>query len=200
MANLIITVIAIGLVSMLALAGVYYGGSYFTNTGAYANAAGFMTTGSQIAQAWKSFVYDNNRAPVSWAEMVTDGYLTGIPQIPVQPGGGPAIQATIYQQAGGYWLWYLLGRPGKPTTANDPLAAACLKVIKTATGMGVAMPQSFSFTSANLLSTASGNGTFGCAQWNATLSPPNDLTGTQLTDNPNPYAAGYDYIGFYKLQ
>jgi hypothetical protein len=204
MSNLIITVIAIGLVAALALSGIYYGGSYFSSMSANAEASAFLNVGSQVAHAWQAYTYDHNgQVPTSWQQMIDGGYLLSRPVVPAQVGGGAQIPVFIYAQGDAnktnYWLWYLLGRPGAPATASDPIATACLRVIKLVTHNTVTVPQSFAFVDTNFASPASGNGTSGCAQWDATQQPETNLYGAQLTDETGNYAAGYDYIGFYKL-
>jgi hypothetical protein len=204
MSNLIITVIAIGLVALLALAGAYYGGSYLRNMHANADAAAFLNVGNQTAEAWRAYRDDHNGvAPLAWSDLVNGGYLMSIPQTPAMAGGVPPFSGPlVYNNTdGSYWLWSPVGTLG--SGVPDTNATACLKIIKLANGgIAPAAPQLASYGTTTFTDPNNGNGTFGCAQWNGGGGNVNDTQSPLYgpLGGSGGMSIGLGYMAFYKLQ
>lgn len=80
MFSLIITVVAVALVTALALATIYYGGPAIKNHGAKAKAAQVVLEGQQISAAVDLYRTKNNALPGSIDALTTNGeYLSAKP-------------------------------------------------------------------------------------------------------------------------
>lgn len=79
MFSLIITIISVVLVTALALATVYYGGSAFKQGKAAAEAARYVNDGQQLNAATALFQLNKGAYPSSLEELVGAGYLSAIP-------------------------------------------------------------------------------------------------------------------------
>lgn len=79
MVSLIITVLALGLVAVLAFVGLFYGSSMASEAAARARAATLVNQGEQIIGAARLFYVNNSRSPSTLQELVDDGYLQSIP-------------------------------------------------------------------------------------------------------------------------
>ena len=79
MFSLIITIISIALVSALALATIFYGGSAFKQGSTQAAAAQFINEAQQINGAAELYQVNTGNAPVSTADLVTANYLSKVP-------------------------------------------------------------------------------------------------------------------------
>ena len=201
MANLIITVIAIALVAVASLMGAYYGGSAFSNNQSAANAATFLNIGQQLAAAWTAYLSDhNNSPPTSFANLTAGGYLGSIPTIPAGAGGVLACNGPIiYTNTDGkVWLWAAVGQGVANPPANDPIAASCLKIIKTATGSAPSVPPALAYGITTFASLTNGNGVFGCAQWDNTQ--PNVGGPASLLAGNSCGTPGLAYMAYYRLQ
>ena len=79
MFSLIITVMAIGLVAVLAFVGLYYGSTAASEAAARARAATLVNQGEQIVGAARLFYVNNSRPAATLQELVDEGYLQSIP-------------------------------------------------------------------------------------------------------------------------
>ncbi|MCC5610903.1 pilin [Nostoc sp. CHAB 5834] len=84
MFSLIVTIIAILLVSALALVVMYYGGSGFLSGNDRAQVARVLNEGSQLSGALELYKSDNGDFPVGTSaqigeQLVTSNYLDGVP-------------------------------------------------------------------------------------------------------------------------
>lgn len=79
MFSLIITVLAIGLVAILAFVGLYYGSTVASEAASRARAATLVNQGEQIVAAARLFYINNSRSAATLQELVDAGYLQSIP-------------------------------------------------------------------------------------------------------------------------
>lgn len=80
MFSLIISVIAIVLVAVIAIATLYYGGNIFSGGGAAASAAQVLDESQQILNAVEAFKVDNaSNMPTSMDDLLTGNYLNSAP-------------------------------------------------------------------------------------------------------------------------
>lgn len=80
MSSIIITIIAMALIALLAIAGTLYGGAYLTKTGHESVAARTINQSSQIGGALELYRVEHPGAlPSSPQDLVDDGYLRTVP-------------------------------------------------------------------------------------------------------------------------
>lgn len=108
MFSLIITVISIALVTALALATIYYGGSAYKSGQADASAAKAVLQSQQLLGAAEVFYAAQNRWPDSLAEMVSLNYLQSIPVATLDSGSLVMGEALA---AGTAWQLPVAGQP-----------------------------------------------------------------------------------------
>ena len=128
MANLIITIISIGLVAVAAIMGAYYGGTAFIQgqAKAYANTA--VTQGDQIAAAWSVYAAQNGGGFNNISDVSTlsssPTYLASIPVPPPQVANTSVSSATSVDWAGdtspyaGIWHMANLSATGTAPTVG----------------------------------------------------------------------------------
>lgn len=93
MFSLIITIISIGLVAILAIASVYYGGSAFNNGNVKGNAATLVAQAQQISAARTMYFNDMSALPATIGALAPN-YLQSIPAAPATVAGAWALDAT----------------------------------------------------------------------------------------------------------
>jgi hypothetical protein len=214
MNNLIITVIAIALVCLTSLIGIYYGGSMLGNNDYGADAPAVVNLGSQVAGAWGNFVADYRPAnpsspfPATWATLVNAGYLPSLKQLPPMPGSRLNLsssvldistqnQGYIYEDNASVWYYFAdVGRPSKASAfATDMNGGVCQKILAQINISAISSVATI--TDAVLNNTAYGNGTYGCFYWTGGSSYK-----ASFSDNPNSnqfITTGGDYVFFYRL-
>lgn len=110
MANLIVTIMAIGILAAASLAGLYYGGQAYMDAQSTAEANAIVSQATQIESAWRAWVRDNGGtlrtdSNSNWASdpaTLTNfsSYLAVIPHpnidITVQSGGNAATPGNYY--------------------------------------------------------------------------------------------------------
>lgn len=79
MFSLIITIIAVALVALLAVASIYYGGDVFTSGSDRSEAARFVNEAQQISSAISLYKADNNGAAPANILVLKPDYLKEIP-------------------------------------------------------------------------------------------------------------------------
>jgi len=79
MSNLIVSVIAIALVAVMTLAGVYYGGSMFREYQAEAQASRLIGEGEQIAGTVSFYASEQQKLPDTVSDLVTKEYFHEAP-------------------------------------------------------------------------------------------------------------------------
>jgi hypothetical protein len=128
MFSLIITVVAIALVVVLAIATVYYGGSAFKQGASAAKAATIVNQGQQIVAAMELFNAAKGRYPGTASvegidELVSTGYLTEKPTVVAVVESQPVLFAQAAYAADAAAAWSI-PTPGVPTailsTSVDP--------------------------------------------------------------------------------
>jgi hypothetical protein len=207
MANLIITVIAIALVSIAAMMSAYYGGATFLNNQSAANASTVLNQAAQIAGAWNAYLGDNLNIPPSSMTLLTQGnniasggYVQSIPNAPQGPGGVSSFPiviasatATLAGTSGTHYFAYAdMGRPSTAgASVSDPNATACVRIQKTALGKS---PTALASVGQGTIF-SSGNGTFGCAILTGTIT--GGLGGTAV---PAGDLQTGDYVMEYLLE
>jgi len=86
--------VSIVLVALLAVVGVYYGGSMFTQSSANAQAAALLAQSTQIASASAAYTAEHGAKPTTLEDLVTGSYLSSIPSGWQDPdSSGPAPSA-----------------------------------------------------------------------------------------------------------
>ena len=80
MFSLIITMIAVALVAVLALASMYYGGDSLQQGTAKANAAKYLSEANQITAAANLYKLQNNGATPTAQDLVDNDYLQALPE------------------------------------------------------------------------------------------------------------------------
>lgn len=92
MFTLILSLISIGLVAVLAIASLYYGGSAFSEGAVSAHASQLLAEANQIQGAVQMFIVDHGRNPTGPTELTAGGeYLKALP---ASWSGGPSYLAT----------------------------------------------------------------------------------------------------------
>lgn len=80
MFSLIISIIAVALVAVLALASMYYGGESLTQGTATANAARYLNEANQITAAANLYKLQNTNQTPTAQDLVDNDYLKALPQ------------------------------------------------------------------------------------------------------------------------
>ena len=207
MANLIITVIAIALVAIASLMGIYYGGAAYMNNQGLADAATILNAATQIAAAWNAYCGDNlNQPPTGMASLVngdsfqSGSYLALEPVVPKAAGGIPSFpfflasaSATINGATGLHYFVYAdMGAPSSSGAGiNDFNAGACKRIQQSSIGQTPTEIDTGAQGQIFLL----GNGTFGCGILSGTIS--NGLGGATV---PTGDLNEGDYVFEYRLQ
>ena len=131
MSNLVITVIAMGIMALAVAMVAYYLGSTYTNgsSGAVANTT--LNEASQIAGSWQNFMVGNFMVPpADWIDLIEGGYMEHVVQYP----------ASVGTPAGYFQIWpdnelqhyYLIADLGDPV--QDKGNVPCNRVLSAATG------------------------------------------------------------------
>jgi hypothetical protein len=198
MANLIISVIAIALVALAALMGIYYGGNAYVSKQGQIQANVLMNMGTQVKNAIQNYLADNsNVLPTSWAELTNGGYLSQKLDFPVLPGNNNGLDSGVSVDGSGtYWLWGDIGTPGQKLPD-----LVCQNILQLARGAVPSPVPSSGVNHAILTGTTAGNGSFGCVINNSNM---NDATAASVgpVDGPNMfdgYAQSGNYAFFYRL-
>ncbi|MND33749.1 hypothetical protein D3C87_849050 [compost metagenome] len=92
MFNLIIAIIAIAIIVVLTMAGIYHGGAAFTGNKISADAARYRTEAGQIASAITLYKNDGNEvnADFQLQDLITQNYLKQLP-VGWEPGDNKVI-------------------------------------------------------------------------------------------------------------
>lgn len=80
MFSLIISIISIALVAAIAVATIFFGGNAFKTGSAAAQAAETLNATQQINGAGQVFINDKGRGFNDFNELVSEGYLKGLPR------------------------------------------------------------------------------------------------------------------------
>lgn len=108
MFSLITSIVSVVLVAVLAWATLYYGGNLWSDGEAQARAATVVNQGEQIVGAAKLYAINKGHPVAQLSDLVTDGYLSGIP---VPPAGLSKVAAefsmisSAYAEAAPSWVW-----------------------------------------------------------------------------------------------
>lgn len=96
MFSLIVTIISIALVAALAIAGLYYGGTAFTQGAAKAAASTVVAQAQQISAANTLYANDNGGANAASASALAPDYLASVPQLPttISADGSLTLNST----------------------------------------------------------------------------------------------------------
>ena len=146
MFSLVITVIAISLVAILAVATLYFGGKAFHQGGDAATAARLIVQSQQVMAAADLFKFERGRWPQSMQELVEARYLSGKPVVPQmaqrEPGGAErAFYALVGAgsahagagERGTRWVEVAAGAPAYWAT-HSVSEAVCREVNRKARG------------------------------------------------------------------
>lgn len=183
MANLIITIIAIALVAVMAIIGIFYGGAAFTNSSSKAKANTLISHAQQIRTALIAWSVDNGGSQAlpetgttlntSWnnggPSFLVPAYIQGIP---VKVGSGnpylaPATRSNVsWTTTGQNFDTLVLNRPSSGTFGIE--WKTCEEVARIARGQSavpIARAGASAATLGNLASVWTTNTDFDCI-WN----------------------------------
>jgi len=110
MFNLVVVVLTILLGAVLAIAGIYYGGSAFLGGAQKAFQSQALNGGQQVAAAVRLHATELGAPPASLTDLVTAGYLSSIPAGLVDTAPNPPVVlsggtvAGGLDDAGGAWV------------------------------------------------------------------------------------------------
>lgn len=135
MANLIITIIAIALLAIMAIAGAWYGSSAFQGAQAKAQATRLVASAQQLMNGWLAWSLDNGGTVNPTATLVTP-YCNGtIPNflIPAYVSSEPSL-GDIGNQHGTFPMKWVFSRIGGSSGANCMPASGdpdALRLVRT---------------------------------------------------------------------
>lgn len=97
MFSLIISLVAIALVVVLAVATMWYGGDAFTKNKVKSNVATVMAAGNQISGAVEAYKANYGSAPTTLDELVSKKLLNNVPQGSWQFANDYIVQGAVSQ-------------------------------------------------------------------------------------------------------
>lgn len=93
MSSLIIALISVGLVALLALSSLYYGGPIWQEAAVRVNTAQLLAEAQQVEGAVQLFEVETGRKPSGPAELAAGGIY--LKSVPAEWNGGPAYLSTM---------------------------------------------------------------------------------------------------------